>query len=110
MLKNLVAQFIFPYGSLDAFWGGDCGIDPGRTRGHPGYALLVAVKSERIHAGGILTWTTNPSIAELLLDGHTCGQVLAKFAFEAQGRDSPDLVRAMSGLALGLGRASTAAP
>ena len=43
-------------------------------------------------------------IAELLLQGYTCGHVLAKLALEAQGRDDPDLVRAMSGLALGMGR------
>ena len=38
-------------------------------------------------------------IAELLLEGFTCGHILAKLALEAQGRDNPDLVRAMSGLA-----------
>ena len=43
-------------------------------------------------------------IAELLLQGYTCGHVLAKLALEAQGRDNPDLVRAMSGLAMGMGR------
>lgn len=43
-------------------------------------------------------------IAELLLQGFTCGHVLAKLALEAQGRDNPDLVRAMSGLAMGMGR------
>jgi hypothetical protein len=43
-------------------------------------------------------------IAELLLQGDTCGHVLAKLALEAQGRDNPDLVRAMSGLALGMGQ------
>ncbi|MGO9483333.1 MAG: DVU_1555 family C-GCAxxG-C-C protein [Rhodomicrobium sp.] len=43
-------------------------------------------------------------IAELLLDGHTCGQILVKLALEAQGRDDPDLVRAMAGLALGMGQ------
>jgi hypothetical protein len=43
-------------------------------------------------------------IAELLLQGYTCGHVLAKLALEAQGHDNPDLVRAMSGLALGMGR------
>ena len=43
-------------------------------------------------------------IAELLLDGYTCGQILVKLALEAQGRDNPDLVRAMSGLALGMGQ------
>ena len=43
-------------------------------------------------------------IAELLLDGFTCGHILVKLALEAQGRDNPDLVRAMSGLALGMGQ------
>ena len=43
-------------------------------------------------------------IAELLLQGFTCGHVLAKLALEEQGRENPDLVRAMSGLALGMGR------
>jgi hypothetical protein len=43
-------------------------------------------------------------IAELLLDGYTCGHILVKLALEAQGRDNPDLVRAMSSLALGMGQ------
>ena len=43
-------------------------------------------------------------VAELLLQGYTCGHVLAKLALEAIGRDNPDLVRAMSGLAVGMGR------
>ncbi len=43
-------------------------------------------------------------IAELLLDGYTCSHVLVKLALEAQGRDNPDIVRAMSGLALGMGQ------
>ena len=43
-------------------------------------------------------------IAELLLGGDTCGHVLAKLALESVGRDNPDLVRAMSGLAVGMGR------
>lgn len=43
-------------------------------------------------------------IAELLLDGFKCSHILAMLALEAQGRDDPDLVRAMSGLALGMGQ------
>jgi Putative redox-active protein (C_GCAxxG_C_C) len=43
-------------------------------------------------------------IAELLLDGYTCAQVLVKLALEAQGRDNPELARAMAGLALGMGQ------
>ncbi len=43
-------------------------------------------------------------IAELMLEGDTCGHILAKLALEAVGRDNPDLVRAMSGLAVGMGR------
>ena len=43
-------------------------------------------------------------IAELMLQGDTCGHILAKLALEALGRDNPDLVRAMSGLALGMGQ------
>ena len=41
-------------------------------------------------------------IAELRLQGDTCGQILAKLALEAQGRDNPELARAMSGLELGM--------
>ncbi|WP_237152915.1 DVU_1555 family C-GCAxxG-C-C protein [Oryzibacter oryziterrae] len=43
-------------------------------------------------------------IAELLLSGYKCGHVMMKLALEAQGRDDPDLVRAMSGLSLGMGQ------
>jgi hypothetical protein len=43
-------------------------------------------------------------VAEWLLEGFTCGHILAKLALEAQGRDDPDLVRAMSGLAVGMGQ------
>ena len=43
-------------------------------------------------------------IAELLLEGYTCGHILVKLALEEQARDNPDLVRAMSGLALGMGQ------
>ncbi len=43
-------------------------------------------------------------IAEMLLSGLKCSHVLMKLALEAQGRDDPDLVRVMSGLALGMGQ------
>jgi hypothetical protein len=43
-------------------------------------------------------------IAERLLQGFKCSHVLMMLALEAQGRDDPDLVRAMSGLALGMGQ------
>ena len=43
-------------------------------------------------------------VAELLLQGYKCSHVLMKLALEAQERDEPDLVRAMSGLALGMGQ------
>lgn len=46
-------------------------------------------------------------IAELLLQGYKCSHILAKLALEAQGRDNPDLVRAMSGLPLGMSRGLT---
>ncbi|SJZ66576.1 DVU_1555 family C-GCAxxG-C-C protein [Consotaella salsifontis] len=42
--------------------------------------------------------------AELLLQGFKCSHVLMILALEAQGRSNPDLVRAMSGLALGMGQ------
>ncbi len=41
-------------------------------------------------------------VVELLLQGFKCSHVLMKLALEAQGRHDPDLVRAMSGLALGM--------
>jgi C_GCAxxG_C_C family probable redox protein len=40
---------------------------------------------------------------ELARQGFTCGQVLMLMGLEAQGKTNPDLVRAMSGLAGGLG-------
>jgi hypothetical protein len=43
-------------------------------------------------------------VAELLIDDFKCSHVLMRLALEAQGRDDPDLVRAMSGLALGMGQ------
>ncbi|MCE1237296.1 MAG: C-GCAxxG-C-C family protein [Hyphomicrobiales bacterium] len=43
-------------------------------------------------------------IAELLFSGLKCSHILMKLALEAQGRDDPDLVRVMSGLALGMGQ------
>lgn len=43
-------------------------------------------------------------VAELLLGGMKCSHVVMMLALEAQGRANPDLVRAMSGLALGMGQ------
>lgn len=43
-------------------------------------------------------------IAEMLLAGLKCSHILMKLTLEAQGRDDPGLVRAMSGLALGMGQ------
>ena len=43
-------------------------------------------------------------VAELLLDDFKCSHILMRLALEAQGSDDPDLVRAMSGLALGMGQ------
>jgi hypothetical protein len=43
-------------------------------------------------------------VAELFQQGDTCGHILAKLALEAQGRQNPDLARAMSGLELGMGQ------
>lgn len=43
-------------------------------------------------------------VAELLLDDFRCSHILMRLALDAQGRDDPNLVRAMSGLALGMGQ------
>ena len=43
-------------------------------------------------------------VAELLIDDFKCSHILMRLALEAQGRDDPDLVRAMSGLSLGMGQ------
>lgn len=43
-------------------------------------------------------------IAEMLIGGMKCSHVLMRLALEAQGRNDPDLVRAMSGLAFGMGQ------
>jgi C_GCAxxG_C_C family probable redox protein len=40
---------------------------------------------------------------ELGMQGFNCSQILALMALEAQGRENPELVRAMSGLLAGLG-------
>jgi ubiquinone/menaquinone biosynthesis C-methylase UbiE len=45
VLGPWVAQFIFKYGSLDALWGGACGLDARAVRkAEPGYCLAVASK------------------------------------------------------------------
>ena len=43
-------------------------------------------------------------VAELLLDDFKCSHILMRLALEAQGREDPGLIRAMSGLALGMGQ------
>lgn len=43
-------------------------------------------------------------IAELLIGDFKCSHILMMLALEAQNRASPDVVRAMSGLALGSGQ------
>jgi C_GCAxxG_C_C family probable redox protein len=40
---------------------------------------------------------------ELAMDGFSCSQILALMALEQQGKSSPELVRAMSGLLNGMG-------
>jgi C_GCAxxG_C_C family probable redox protein len=42
-------------------------------------------------------------IMELGMRGFNCSQILVLIALEAQGRENPDLVRAMSGLLSGMG-------
>lgn len=42
-------------------------------------------------------------IMQLAARGYCCSQILALLALDAQGRRNPDLVRAMSGLCLGVG-------
>jgi hypothetical protein len=40
---------------------------------------------------------------QLAARGYCCSQILGWLALEAQGRRNPDLVRALSGLCLGVG-------
>jgi C_GCAxxG_C_C family probable redox protein len=40
---------------------------------------------------------------ELSQKGYYCSQILLSLALEAQGKQDPDLIRAMAGLALGVG-------
>lgn len=42
----------------------------------------------------------------LSLKGYYCSQILLTLALEAQGRQDPDLVRSMAGLAMGVGTGS----
>ncbi|WP_028535110.1 DVU_1555 family C-GCAxxG-C-C protein [Paludibacterium yongneupense] len=42
-------------------------------------------------------------VAELSLQGFTCSHILLQLGLDALGRENPDLMRAMSGLALGMG-------
>ena len=42
-------------------------------------------------------------ILQLAGKGYCCSQILARLALDARGRQNPDLVRALSGLCLGVG-------
>jgi len=42
-------------------------------------------------------------VAELALKGHTCSHILLQIGLDAQGQRNPALMRAMSGLASGMG-------
>lgn len=45
VLKNWVARFVFEYGSLEALWGGECGLTAESVRQTaPGYFVLIADK------------------------------------------------------------------
>lgn len=42
-------------------------------------------------------------ILQLAAKGYCCSQIMVKLALETQGRENPELVRAMSGLCIGVG-------
>jgi Putative redox-active protein (C_GCAxxG_C_C) len=42
-------------------------------------------------------------VMQLAGQGYCCSQILSRLALEAQGRQNPDLVRALTGLCLGIG-------
>ena len=42
-------------------------------------------------------------VAELALKGYRCSHILVQVGLDAQNKDNPDLLRAMSGLASGMG-------
>ena len=46
-------------------------------------------------------------VMELAMQGYQCSQILMLIALEAQGKQNPDLVRAMSGLLGGMGCGKT---
>src|ERR1700752_5254433 len=46
-------------------------------------------------------------VMDLALKGYQCSQILMAMALEAQGKENPDLVRAMSGLLGGMGSGKT---
>lgn len=53
VLADWVVQFIFQYGSLDALWGGACGVDADTAhKSKPGYYLLIAEKPVETAGGG----------------------------------------------------------
>ena len=55
LLKQLAAQLIFSFGSLNAFWAATCSeglpdaIEATVKRARPGYYLLIAQRKERDH-------------------------------------------------------------
>lgn len=54
VLRPWVARFVFRYGSLDALWGGACGLTADAARrAHPGYMLMVARKPVRAASGAL---------------------------------------------------------
>jgi SAM-dependent methyltransferase len=51
VLRDWVARFVFAHGSLEALWGGACGLTPEAVRlAAPGYFLAIADRAEE-HTG-----------------------------------------------------------
>lgn len=46
-------------------------------------------------------------VAELALKGYKCSHILVQIGLDALGRENPELLRAMSGLAVGMGNGLT---
>lgn len=46
-------------------------------------------------------------VAELALKGYKCSHILVQIGLDALGKDNPELLRAMSGLAVGMGSGLT---
>ncbi|MEW5956792.1 MAG: DVU_1555 family C-GCAxxG-C-C protein [Chloroflexota bacterium] len=102
-LKQFAAQLIWTHGSLAQFW---CRAAPGANPGaiqqaiaqsEPGYFLLVAQKIGR--------WKMDDleRISALKQQGFLCSQILLLLGLELQGKENPDLIRSVHGLAGGLG-------